>query len=206
MDRYVYHGSATRGMTKLVPHASTHGTEYVYAMKNATYAVAFLGGVDDFHVAKEFAGDRLEITERYVDAMSMYRNAKGSVYKVHSDSFVEGATSWDAEVVSTVPVQVIEEIHINDVYVFLFREERRGLVRIYRYPNRPEYIPEDDSDLIEKAVIFASWEGNEESTCERFMQYHRHHAQRFEQLLRTSDIQKLSGKHEIPLLTRKLNE
>ena len=194
----VYHGSNRRGLTRLDPCVSTHGHAFVYAVRVPAQAIAFLGNVDDLHVAKEIAGTQMEITERHANALAKYQGIHGSVYTLPGDAFETGQTNWENELVSTQSVAVLSEWRVEDALQELLHCETKGTIRIYRYPDRPNYIPEDDSDLVEKAAIFASWRGNEVSIRKRCRQYHPHLVERLDALIGSPYLVALSKKHGIP--------
>lgn len=177
---------------------STHGHAFVYAMRFPAQAIAFLGNVDDLHVAKEVAGSRMEITERHANALAKYQGIHGSVYTLPGNAFETGQTNWEHELVSTQPVAVLSEWRVEDALQELLHFETKGTIRIYRYPDRANYIPEDDSDLVEKAAIFANWKGNEVSIRKRFRQYHPHLVERLDTLIGSPHLAELSKRHGIP--------
>jgi hypothetical protein len=45
-------------------------------------------------------------------------------------------------------------------------------VILYRYPNRPKYIPLDDSDLIEKTKIFIKFGHNKKEVVNKAIEKH----------------------------------
>jgi len=202
MDSVVYHGSAIRGLTRIDPQLSTHGTGYVYAMRVPGHCIAFLGGLDDLHIAKEIVDGRLAVVERHPEALDRYGGVTGSVYDLPGDTFLAGQTAWEGEVVSPVPVMVLRERKIEDALQELRSVETSGDLVLYRYPERPAQIPGDDGDLVEKAVIFAHWEGNESSIRQRMHALHPKLADRFERLLGCGDVESLCAKHGIPILRR----
>lgn len=203
MKTRVYHGSAVRGLPWIDPRRSTHETAYVYAMRAIGHCVAFLGGIDDLHVAKEIVDYRLAVVERYVGAFARYGGVTGSVYELPGDTFFVGRTAWEGDVVSSVSVPVLVEHEIADAWHALRSAAEGGEVLLYPYPERPSAIPNDDQDLVEKAVIFARWEGNESSVRLRMRAQHPSLVDRFEWSLDHDDLQSLCRKYGIPALKRR---
>ena len=60
--------------------------------------------------------------------------------------------SWSAEMVSEFDENVLHEEHINNVFEKLKELNDRGELKLYLYPNRPAFLPKDNSDLIPKVI------------------------------------------------------
>ena len=54
--------------------------------------------------------------------------------------------------VSDKEEKIIETIYIESVYKELIKLNEEGLIKLYLYPNRPDYVPIDNSDLIPKVL------------------------------------------------------
>ena len=148
---YVYHGSTTHGIKSLVPHKSTHGT-YVYATENKLIATV---------MSRKYGGDLMyafgscdrkvyDLVERIPHAFDKMFDTDFSIYSLDASFFKNIGTGFN-EVVSEEEVPVIKEEVYSDLWDEINKYADAGLIKIYRYPDRPEYIPEDDSDLVEKA-------------------------------------------------------
>ena len=151
---YVYHGSHTSGLKKLIPHKSTHGN-YVYATEDKTLPVIFSGVAGDDLVYSLFRENKgsWQLVERVPECFSIIYNTSASVYTLESDSFKDIHTGF-TEVVSETAVDVVQEEKIPNVYQELERLEKEGLIQIYHYPKRPESIPKDDLDLLERTIEY----------------------------------------------------
>ena len=149
----VYHGSPEGGLTVITPRVSTHNKSYVYATRDVRLATIFLQHWNDFVFNVSYGdGHALEITERYAGALEeVYEGRNGHVYQLDAHSFISNATGFDGEVVSEQVQKVLGCQAIENVYERLLQMNKEGLLQIYRYPNRPKYIPQDDSDLVEMA-------------------------------------------------------
>lgn len=84
-------------------------------------------------------------------------DCSGYIYKLDATNFKSGQTSWTAELVSDKEEKVIETIYIENVYKELIKLNEEGLIKIYLYPERPNRIPNDNSDLIYKVI---KWQKN----------------------------------------------
>ncbi len=147
---YVYHGSKTHGIEVLHPHKSTHGT-YVYATKSREIATIMSKrcGDDATYTLLTNEDGRLELIERIPHAFDKMFSNDFSLYILDSSYFKDINTGFN-EVVSEENVPVIKEERYSSLFEAIKKLESEGLVNIYYYPNRPENIPLDDSDIINK--------------------------------------------------------
>ena len=76
----------------------------------------------------------------------MFSNS-ASIYTVEDTTFQDIHTGF-SELVSDQPVRILNEERVENVYEKIKELEQDGLIQLYYYPDRPEKIPEDDSDLI----------------------------------------------------------
>jgi len=152
----VYHASRTKGLTEIRCNSSTHGESYVYAAKDVVHSALFLSCLGGDLTCQIGCEDEIStITERYPGAFKeRYLGTSGSIYLLNGKDFVEGKTGWDVEVIATTNQSVLNEIVVEDVYTYLMSFKTNGQLRILEYPNRPSFIPKDDSDLIVKCVQF----------------------------------------------------
>ena len=79
-------------------------------------------------------------------------NVSGSLYTLSGKNFISGKTGWSAEVVSEFDEDVICEEYIDNVFDKLKELNDKGELSLYLYPNRPSFIPKDNSDLIPKVI------------------------------------------------------
>jgi len=130
----------------------------VYATKDPALAACFLGNLGgDFTCAigRDPKTGKPFLCERFPGAFELrYRNVRGSIYVLPGESFLEGQTGWKEEVVSPVPVTPLEEIPVEDAAEYLLGLEREGKLLIVRYPEKIADIPEDDEDLVLRAVVW----------------------------------------------------
>lgn len=142
---YVYHGSQIQNLKELVPHKSTHGT-YCYATSNRSIAIimSHVCGDDATYTLRGDGCGHYDLIERIPFAFNKMFKGKFSLYLLDSSYFKDIKTGFN-EVVSDRNVPVIKE----EKYDNLFDEiNKLDNVTLYYYPNRPNYIPFDDSDLI----------------------------------------------------------
>lgn len=149
----VYHGSKEKGLKRLEPRKSTHGT-YVYATPEKVLALHFSKRCDDDLVYDigHFSTDEngpWELVENVPGAFDkMYYNSS-SIYSFSDATFKDIHTGF-TEVVSEVGVDVINEEECSNVWEGILEAERDGQVMIYRYPNKPDGFKKDGSDILDK--------------------------------------------------------
>lgn len=164
----LYHGSSKEGIKRLEPMKSTHGT-YVYATPDKELSIIFSGRCGDdltYTLYKENENDPWIIVERIPKAFDTMFSNESSIYTVN-DSFFKNIHTGFSEVVSEVGVDVLKEEKILNVYNSIKEMEKKGKVKLYIYPNRPDRIPNDDRDLIEK-IINQCQRNNENITKNKF--------------------------------------
>lgn len=147
---HVYHGSKIQGLKTLIPHKSTHGT-YVYATKSKEIAIIMSKkcGDDATYSLGTNRDGKLDLVERLPHAFEKMFSNKFSLYTLDSAVFKNINTGFN-EVVSEVEVPVIKEETYTSLMEAINTLVADNLINIYYYPERPDYIPDDDSDLINK--------------------------------------------------------
>ena len=175
----VYHASPDSSLKQLEPRVSTHGAPWVYAAIDLALSATQLsswGG--DFSCWTGRYGDRpIHVCERFPGAFDRrYAHRSGSIYVLPGKTFRRGKTSFTEEVVSEVSVWVLREIDVPDVKAYLLQLEQETRLRILYYPERFPGIPEDDQDLVDRAVMGAQQPGNR--VLEFVREYHSHLVER----------------------------
>ena len=152
----VYHGSTYQGLKKIKKNKSTHGEAWVYGTLSKAISTIFISnrGSDLYYY---LSGDGTEnnpviLVERKENMFKDIFNVSGSLYTLSGENFISGKTSWSAEVVSEFDEDVLHEEHINNVFEKLKELNDKGELKLYLYPNRPTFIPKDNSDLIPKVI------------------------------------------------------
>ena len=149
----VYHGSKEHGLKRLEPRKSTHGV-YVYATPDKFLALHFSGrsGDDLTYYIGHYSNDKngpWELVENIPGAFEKMYSNSSSIYSFSDETFKDIHTGFE-EVVSEVGVDVLNEEYCENVYDGILQAERDGLVKIYRYPNKPEGFKQDGSDILDK--------------------------------------------------------
>lgn len=154
--KFVYHGSTHQGLKKIKKNKSTHGNLWVYATLSKAISTIFISnkGSDLYYY---LSGDGTEnnpviLVERKENMFKDIFNVSGSLYKLNGKNFISGKTGWSAEVVSEFDEDVIHEEYIDNVFEKLQELNDKGELKLYLYPNRPTFLPKDNSDLITKVI------------------------------------------------------
>jgi len=149
----LYHGSSTRGLTRLEPHKSTHGN-YLYATKYKELAIIFSARCGDDCTYALYRNNNSEpwtLVERIPEAFNTMFSNNASIYTLDDSTFKDINTGF-SELVSNVGVNTISEEYIENVYDKIKELQKNGLIKLYTYPNKPKEIPNDNSDLIDKEI------------------------------------------------------
>ncbi len=158
MENYVYHGSPYQGLNMIKRNKSTHGKPLVYATKNKAIATIFISNKGNdlyYYLSYNQKDNSVILVERKENMFQNIFNISGSIYTLNGKNFVSGQTNWSAEVVSNFDEIVIHEECINNVFEKLKELNNKGELKLYLYPNRPNFIPKDNSDLLSKVI---KWE------------------------------------------------
>ena len=168
----VYHASPIQGLTLLVPRVATHGMCWVYAADDIVMASLFLGREGgDFTCGTGTLNDKPYLVERFAGAFDLrYTKTAGSLYVLAGTDFVTGMTAWVKDLVCSHAVTPLREIQVPNVRAHLLQLAEKDQLTIKYFPER-YCIPDDDSDLIERAVKRCR-AGNREQTLEQICKYH----------------------------------
>lgn len=144
-----YHGSTVSDLKVLHTNKNaTHGN-YGYATSSKVVATIFASRCGDDLVVSIF-GDgngNYALVERIPNAFDYMYSTSGSIYSVDSSYYQDHKTGFN-EVLTTEDVPVISEEKIDNMMDEIDRLSEDGKLTLFRYPNRPNSIPSDDSDLI----------------------------------------------------------
>ena len=152
----VYHGSTIQGLKIIKRRKSTHLKEWVYGSYQEAIATIFISSKGSdlyYHLSGDGTKDNpIILVERKKGMFKDIFNVSGSLYTLNSKNFITGATGWSAEVVSESDEKVINEEYIDNLYDKLIELDKNKKLVLYLYPNRPDNIPLDNSDLIPKVI------------------------------------------------------
>lgn len=157
---YVYHGSNTPNLKIIKRNKSTHNKYWIYATYSKAISTIFLSP-NHSDLFYSLSGNGIDtpvcLVERKPGMFKNIFNASGSIYYLDKANFKENMTGWSAELVSDKDEKVRKEEHIDNIYNKLVELSKDGELQLYLYPERPDWVPLDNSDLIPKVK---RWEKN----------------------------------------------
>ena len=156
MEGTVYHGSPNGNIEVLTAHESTHQKKCIYATDKKVVALAFMGkGNGDLDTRFGVSNGSLELIERREGVLNKLYNKEGYLYELDGETFEHYEDLWSQEVISLEQeIKPLNKTYFPNILNALEEEERKGNITIYRYPSRPNNMPLDNSDLIEKYISF----------------------------------------------------
>lgn len=154
MKSVVYHGSPTGDIKEIKAHISTHGKKCIYATDNKVVAMLFMGsGMGDLDTVLAISDELPILVERRSGVLKNNYNQPGYIYELDGSSFRHHKYLWKAEVISfKESIEPIKCDYYENILDTLIDEEKKGNLKIYHYPNRPDNIPVDNSDLVDKYI------------------------------------------------------
>lgn len=157
MEGIVYHGSPCGDIKQLTRRISTHQKKFVYATKNPVIALLFMGkGMGDLDTAISYSSHgKVTLVERRPGILEKLYLKSGYLYELDGTNFEHYDYLWDPEVISFSDEPVLRCTRIDNILQQPLLMQEQGKIKIYRYPDRPSFIPLDNSDLIEKYVGFS---------------------------------------------------
>lgn len=151
----LYHSSRIKGLKKLEPRISTHGSPYVYAVDNKTLSMLFGAKKDDFDMIVDMQNDVPCVWECYPDALScVYGGKSCSVYELDGEGFLRGVTGWEPELVCDREVKVLSELNVGDLYTELLHEEQAHRLKIFGYSHNAEYKRIIANHIVDRLIRF----------------------------------------------------
>lgn len=158
MTNIVYHGSPNGGIDEFKINESTHKVKCLYAAENKAVAMLFMGrGRGDLDTLVATQNGIPYIVERREGVLKSLYDHDGYLYEIDASTFKHEDYLWPSEVISTAEtLKPINCTYYPNILEALQKEAENGNLKIYSYPNRPEYLnlPLDNSDLIEKYINF----------------------------------------------------
>jgi len=158
--KYVYHGSSIPNLQTIKRNESTHMKSWVYACASKAISTIFLSPLGNdlyYSLSGDGVDYPIELVERKSGMFKKIFNCSGYIYKLNATNFKSGQTGWSAEFVSDKDEDVVSSEFIENVYEELIKLNEKGLIKLYLYPERPNRIPPDNSDLIPKVI---KWQKN----------------------------------------------
>ena len=153
----VYHGSSVGNITKFEKRESTHGIPCVYACLSEVLALIYASKYHgDVFFQVGFDEKMIPfIVERKEGLLEQYYNITGYIYTLDGTSFYQYNYLWIGEAISiSDDIKIINVRKVDNILSELYKNASEGKFTIYKYPSRPEWIPLDNSDLIDKYLDY----------------------------------------------------
>lgn len=154
----IYHGSPKRGLTKLKPFESTQEGAYVYGTQYEEVAAMFSVQISGGSLVLDKSVDNCSkipiftLCERKEGILEQFHQP-ASIYEVdptHFESF--GIDNWEQyEVRASNEQIVLKENYYPDMYQRLLELEKKGNLKIVRYPQKMPWMADDNTDLVAMA-------------------------------------------------------
>ena len=130
--RVYYHCSPVSGITILEPRKPVHFDKPGRVYMTSLLPMALMYGIRNFEYTYGYTKEgQIYLDEYFQDALLMYKGQSASLYICDPEE--AESTRIPNEWISSVPVPVLEEIRIPDVYEALLEEEKKGSLVICRY-------------------------------------------------------------------------
>ena len=151
----LYHASQQSGIMELVPHASTHGKKYVYAINHKLMAILFGVPKDDFDLLIDEVDGKPVIFECYPNALkNIYHEKTCYLYAVKEEGFLSNQTGWEPELVCEHRVPVVSEEKIENIYTIIMDSIHTGDCIFHEYSASEEYQTFLKDELSERVQSF----------------------------------------------------
>jgi len=173
----LYRGCKEPNLKVMYPRLVNHKRKYVYATSDIVEAIIYSVKGGNYNYTNIYGYDdnnKRCLIERKANCLEKIYNQEGRYYILDDTNFKkhEFIGVGDNEYISSSEVKVKEEITIPNVWEYLKELEKKGVLKIYRYPSRPKIYPKDDSDLIECAILEYLNTNNLEEALIKLEKYH----------------------------------
>lgn len=155
MKDIVYHGSSIKDLDVIKSNISSHNIKCIYASENMAVAMMFMGKTNDLQTLKAIENGIPVLVERKEGILQEAYNKPGYIYLLPGKTFSHKSFLWKPEVISTEEfIRPISIIKCDNILDSLKEQAIQGNLHLYFYPNRPSYIPIDNSDLIKMYINY----------------------------------------------------
>ena len=175
VEGFVYHGSPNGDIKVFEPRESTQKGAYVYATDKIEIAGVFGFKMSSIEKSLSFCGDNTLIVTERVQGYFKSHDHPVYIYKLDGRSFdYFDENSWGKhEVRSPEKVVPLEIIKFDSALEMLKQFEQEGKIKLFLYPNRPNFLPSNDFDLFAAvANIYAFYPERTSNVFDRLKRYH----------------------------------
>lgn len=151
----VYHGSSIKDLNVIKSNISSHNIKCIYASDNIAVAMMFMGRTNDLQTLKAIENKVPILVERKEGILQEVYNKPGYIYLLPGETFSHQTFLWKPEVISTEEfIKPISIIKCDNILDSLKEQAKQGNLHLYFYPDRPSYVPIDNSDLIKMYINY----------------------------------------------------
>ena len=152
----VYYGSQNGEIEEITSVKNASGKDVIYATDNEIMALILSNpGKGDLDTVRVVLGGKPILVERRAGVLEGLLNTKGYVYELDGALFNHDSNAREYEVFSEQEsIKPTKKVEYENVLEELRKLAGEGKLELYEYPNRPEQIPADNSDLVDKYVFY----------------------------------------------------
>ena len=152
----VYYGSQNGEIEEITSVKNASGKDVIYATDNEIMALILSNpGKGDLDTVRVVIDGKPTLVERRAGVLEGLLNTKGYVYELDGTSFNHDSNAREYEVFSEQDsIKPTKKVEYENVLEELRKLAGEGKLELYEYPNRPEQIPADNSDLVDKYVFY----------------------------------------------------
>lgn len=152
----VYYGSQNGEIEVISAVKNAKGEDVIYATDNEIMALILSNpGKGDLDTVRVVLQDKPILIERRAGVLEGLLNKKGYVYELDGTMFNHESNLREYEVFAELEnIKPTKKVEYENVLEELRKLAKDGKLELYEYPNRPEQVPADNSDLIDKYVFY----------------------------------------------------
>ena len=201
MEGKVYHGSRIPDLKELSPKESTQVGSYLYATTNPLVALYFTHSKDSLHL---YFGTKMVdekkmfyIVERIPGTLENYRKPS-SLYVLDGKDFdyFKKDSFGNNEVRTDKKQTIAKEIKIEDTLEELKKYEERGQLKIHTYDNKPDFVPNDDSDMLRRGFRLYLMGGKKEDRLQYFLSIYPQFKDELQTVLNNTEDLSIEDSHK----------
>lgn len=109
-------------------------------------------GMGDLDTIKSYDNGLPILIERRQGVLEKLYDTSGYIYELDGSSFKHYDYLWKPVISFESGIKPIKKTYYDNILKALNEEAENGNIKIYKYPNRPNHIPLDNSDLIDRYI------------------------------------------------------
>lgn len=152
----VFYGNTNGGIEEVTAVKGLNGNEVIYATDNEIMGLILTDtGFGDLDTVRVVLDGKVVLVERREGVFNKLYNKEGFVYELDGTTFKHDNNLREYEVISSEKtLKPLNVVNHQNVLEELKKLASEGKLELYEYPNRPEEIPADNKDLIDKYIFY----------------------------------------------------